>query len=380
MSSSDIYLDHASTSWPKPPEVVAETTRALTELVANAGRSGHGPSLTAARLVFDTRKRLASLLGAARGEDVVFVRGCTEGLNLVLKGWLKPGDHVLVSPLEHNAVMRPLVRLTKDRRVTIETLAADRWGRIDLDAARHTVRSRDVALVVVTHASNVNGAIQDLAGLRDAVGDVPMLVDAAQTLGVLPLDVQRGRIDFLAASTHKGLLGPTGVGICWLSPDREVAPLLQGGTGSRSESLEHPDFRPDCFEAGTLNIHGIAGVRGALRGLAERGLLGPHKQRLCTILIDRLARNRLVRIHSPSDGTALCVSLEVDHVPPSEVAVQLERRWRIFCRPGLQCAPAAHRHLGSLPAGSVRLSPGWGTTAEQVELAARAIDEIAKSV
>ena len=235
------------------------------------------------------RKRLAELIGAARSEDVVFVRGCTEGLNLVLQGWLPAESRVAVTPLEHNAVMRPLVRLQRERGIVVETLPADDYGRVDLDAARRLARERHFDLVVVTHASNVNGAVQDLGALQEAFAGTPLLVDAAQTAGVLPLDVQQQRIDFLTFSGHKGLLGPTGVGACYLSPDQDVAPLQLGGTGSQSESLEHPDFRPDRYEPGTLNIHGIAGTRGALLGLADRGLLGPHKRALCQLLIDELA-------------------------------------------------------------------------------------------
>ena len=373
MTVSRIYLDHSATSWPKPGEVASETARALTDLVANAGRSGHQASLDAARVIFDTRKRLANVLGAENSKDVIFVRGCTEGLNLVLKGWLHPGDRVAVSPMEHNAVMRPLMRLKSERGVQIDVLPADPWGCIDLDTARRMAHATPFALVVVAHGSNVNGAVQDLSGLRDALGETPILVDAAQTAGVLPLNVTEGRIDFLACSVHKGLLGPTGVGACYISPRRDVVPLQEGGTGSRSESYEHPDFRPDRYEAGTLNLHGIAGTRGALLGFERRGLLGSHKQRLCQVLLDELAEIPAVRIHSPRDGTALCVAFNVAGVTPDEVAYRLEREFGVLCRPGLHCAPAAHQHLGLLPSGAVRLSPGWGNTTEDVEAAARAI-------
>lgn len=375
MTDTCVYLDHAATSWPKPVEVVQETARALTDVVANAGRSGHQASLAAARTVYDTRKRLAALIGAARSEDVVFVRGCTEGLNLVLQGWLPAGSRVAVTPLEHNAVMRPLLRL-RERGVVVETLPADRYGRVDPDAARRLARERQFALVVMAHASNVNGAIQDLLALREAFLGTPLLVDAAQTAGVLPLDVQQQQIDFLSFSAHKGLLGPTGVGGCFLAPGRDVAPLQFGGTGSQSESLEHPTFRPDRYEAGTLNIHGIAGTRGALLGLADRGLLGPHKQALCRLLLDELAMLPSIRTYSPRDGTALCVSLTVEGMTPDAVALSLERQFGILGRPGLQCAPAAHRHLGTYPSGTLRLSPGWGNTEQHIEAAARAIRAI----
>lgn len=373
-----IYLDHAATSWPKPAEVAHETSRAITELTANAGRSGHRPALESARLVFEVRTRLAELFHVRGSENLVFTRGSTEALNLVLKGWLR-GGHVLVSPLEHNAVMRPLARLMHERDLTVETLAADGYGRLDNDALRRAVQANRPALVAVAHASNVNGVVQDLAAVRDAIGDVPLLVDAAQTAGVLPIDVERPRMDFLACSIHKGLLGPTGVGVCYLAPDREVTPLIEGGTGSRSESFEQPDFRPDRYEAGTLNLHGLAGTRGALAGLAERGLLGPSQQRLCKRLIEGLAAVRGVRLYSPADGTALCVAFTVEGWRVDELAVTLETQFGICCRPGLHCAPAAHRHLGTYPGGVVRFSPGWGNTDEEMAAAVNAVQQLAAS-
>jgi len=374
-----IYLDHAATSWPKPDEVCEQITRALSGLTANAGRSGYQPSVASARMVFQTREKLAELLGVSRSEDVVFVRGCTEGLNLVIKGLLKPGNTVAVSPMEHNSVMRPLMRLVAQRGIVVQTLPADPLGRIDLEAARRIARQKRIDLLAVTHASNVNGAIQDLKGLREAFAETPMLVDAAQTAGVLPIHVQREGIDFLACSVHKGLLGPTGVGACYLSADQEVLPLHEGGTGSRSDSLEHPEFRPDRYEAGTLNLHGIAGTYGALLGLKQRGLLGDHKRHLSKALIDGLDKVPGIRVYSPSDGTALCLSFTLSSLQPNEVAARLEDQYGVLCRPGLQCAPAAHRHLGTFPSGTVRLSPGWGNTAECVQTALRAVHQIAKS-
>lgn len=375
-----IYLDHAATSWPKPKEVGQEIAAALNDLTANAGRSAHQPAVSSARLVFDARVRLAELIGAASAEDLVFVRGCTEAINLVLKGWLQPGDRVLVSPLEHNAVMRPISRLQRERGIRVQMLPADRWGRIDWQAAQRVAfQTPPPALVVVQHASNVNGAVQDLTALRRTFPASRLLVDAAQTLGVLPIHVAAAGIDFLAGSVHKGLLGPTGVGIAYLAPEARVAPLIEGGTGSRSESLDQPDFRPDCYEAGTLNLHGIAGTRGALRGIAARGLLGEHKRQLTSRLIDRLRQIPHVQLQSPDDGTALCASFRIAGLNCDEVAVRLEREFGILCRPGLHCAPAAHRHLGTLPEGSIRLAPGWGNTLAEIDTALQAVDAIARS-
>ena len=374
---SVIYLDHAATSWPKPPQVAARMANCFDELATNAGRSAHLGALRAAGMMFDARSRLAALLGVPDPADLVFARGATEGINLVLKGFLRPGDRVAVSPLEHNAVLRPLTRLAAERQVAVETLPADGDGRIDLDAARPL--NGAVRLAVVAHASNVTGLVQDVAALAAALPDTPLLVDAAQTAGVLPIAVAADGIAFLACSAHKGLLGPTGVGCLFLSPDHDVAPLLEGGTGSRSESIEHPRFRPDRYEAGTQNIHGIAGLGGALDHIAHHGLLGEHKRQLTRLLAEGLADMPGVRVVSPTDGSALLASFTLDGVPPDRVALALERDHGILCRPGLHCAPAAHRHLGTLPQGTVRLSPGHSNTPDHIAAAIRAVRAIAEA-
>ena len=305
-------------------------------------------------------------------------RGCTEGLNLVIKGFLQREAVVAISPLEHNSVMRPLLRLVQQYGVRLATLPADPWGRIDLESTRRAIHATRFDLVVVCHGSNVNGVVQDLRGLRDAIPQTPLLIDAAQTAGVLPIDVGQSAIDFLACSAHKGLLGPTGVGVCYLSPRHDILPLMEGGTGSHSESFEHPTFRPDCYEAGTLNLHGIAGTLGALQSREGCELLGAQKRHLTQMLLEGLQSMPRVHIQSPLDGTALCVSLTIDGLRPDEIAERLERQHGVLCRPGLHCAPAAHRHLGTFPTGTVRLAPGWGNTEEDAEAAIRAVAAIAR--
>jgi len=372
-----IYLDQAATSWPKPGRVREHMVRFIEGPAANAGRSGHRASLDSARMVFETRVRLAAMLGVPDSRDLVFTRGATEGINLVLKGFLDDGDLVAVSPMEHNSVMRPLNRLAAERGIRVEVLPANRLGRVDPEGARRPGGREAPRLVVLAHASNVNGVVQDLAGLRRAFPESAVLLDAAQTAGVLPIDVGREGIDFLACSAHKGLLGPTGLGVCYLDPRHEVRPLTEGGTGSRSQDPRHPEFRPDRYEAGTLNLHGIAGLRGAVEHLGEAGLMGDHKRRLSAMLIEGLQAVPGVTIHSPADGTALMVSFTVNGALPDRVAARLEEDHGILCRPGLQCAPAAHRHLGTFPAGTVRLSPGFGNSEEQVARAVEAARRIA---
>lgn len=375
-----IYLDHAATSWPKPPEVTDALVAFLSQPSANAGRGGHRPSVRSTRLMFETRQALARLLGVPQANDLVFTRGTTEGINLVLKGFLKQGDRVVVSPMEHNAVMRPLRRLENERGVRIDTLPADEWGRLDMEGVAAKIAEEETALAVVTHAANVNGIVQDLTALRSALGQTPLLVDAAQTAGVLPIHIREQGIDFLACSAHKGLLGPTGVGVCYISPRHDVQPLCEGGTGSLSESPNHPTHRPDRYEAGTQNLHGIAGLQGAMAALETHGLTGDHKREMATMLIDGLSQIDRVRLYSPADGTALLATFTIEGLAPEEIAERLEEEHNILTRPGLHCAPKAHIHLGTFPEGAVRLSPGWGTSQQNIETAINAVREIAASL
>jgi cysteine desulfurase family protein len=367
-----IYLDHAATSWPKPEGVRDAVVRMFTRLAANAGRSGHQASVESAREVFETREAMARLIGARDSRDVVFTRGTTEGINLVLKGFLKRGDLVLVSPMEHNSVTRPLSHLAKTRDVRVMTLPADRFGRVKAKEAAALVGGGP-RLIVMALATNTNGVVQDVAALRKAFPDTPLLLDAAQAAGVLPIDVGAMKIDFLAGSGHKGLLAPTGIGFLYLDPRHEVAPLLHGGTGSQSERTEHPAFRPDRYEAGTLNLHGIAGLGAALRFIGENGLPGRTKRKLVDRLIDGLKGMPGLTLHSPADGTAVTAAFTAEGRSPSDIAQRLEEEHGILCRPGLQCASAAHQYMGTAPEGTVRLSPGFGNTEEQVARAVEAV-------
>jgi selenocysteine lyase/cysteine desulfurase len=361
-----IYLDHAATSWPKPPQVHQRMFEFMDGVAANAGRSGHQAAVASARMVFDVRERLAGLLGVADSADLVFTRGTTEGLNLVLKGFLREGDRVLVSPMEHNSAMRPLTGLARERSVRVGVMPADEFGRVDPAAAARMGEGGAPRLVAVNHVSNVNGAVQDLAAIRAAFPDSALLVDAAQSAGVLPLDVAGIGIDFLCCSAHKGLLGPTGLGVCYLNPEHEVRPLMEGGTGSRSEETRHPEFRPDRYEAGTLNLHGLAGLAGALEHIGSEGLLGEPKRRCTGALLEGLAGIAGVRLLSPRDGSALMVAMVVEGLTCDQAALRLETEHGILCRPGLQCAPAAHRHLGTLAGGAVRFSPGFGNREQHI--------------
>ncbi|MDP6542537.1 MAG: aminotransferase class V-fold PLP-dependent enzyme [Phycisphaerae bacterium] len=381
MNSTDrtIYLDHAATSWPKPDSVRCAALRCYDELLANAGRSGHGASVDCAELVFETREKLAAMFGIPASQDIVFTRGATEGINLVLKGFLNEGDVVAVSPMEHNSVIRPLRALAQSRSVRFEILPADCFGRIDPAAAAVIADDLSPRLVVINHASNVNGIVQDIAAVGALFPEAAMLVDAAQTAGAIPIDVQRDGIDFLAFSAHKSMGGPTGIGACYMNPECDVRPLLEGGTGSRSDDTVHPDFRPDRYEAGTLNLHGIAALSGALEHIESADLIAGLKKELTGVLIGGLSDVDGVHLFSPAEAGALMVAFAIEGISPEVVARRLEEDCGILCRAGLHCAPQAHRHLETYPAGAVRLSPGYGNTVEQMHQTVQAVRTIAAS-
>lgn len=375
------YLDHAATSYPKPEEVTEEIVRFLRHLAGSPGRSGHRLSGEAARVVFETREALARLFGVSDSRRVVFTRGATEGLNLALFGILRPGDHVLTTSMEHNAVMRPLRHLAEKRGVKTTIVRASPEGVVDPDDIRRAVRP-NTRLAVVNHGSNVCGALQPLAEIVNRLaGRTLLVVDAAQTAGLVPLHVEEMGVDILAASGHKGLLGPTGIGALCLREGVEPEPLLHGGTGSRSESDEQPDFLPDRYEAGTPNTVGIAGLAGALRFLERSGpgRLLARERALASKVVEAMEEGSHVRVYgprSPEERLGL-VALRVEGLEPGEVGRRLDREYGFLVRCGLHCAPNAHRTLGTFPEGSVRVSVGFSNTPDEIDRLIGALSDIA---
>jgi cysteine desulfurase family protein len=376
MSGRAHYLDNAATSWPKPPEVGAAMQAWLEHAGGSPGRAGHRMAIRSARLLADARIAVTELLGAAAPERVVFTKNVTEAINLVLLSLVRPGDHVVTTAAEHNAVMRPLRALqTRGAEVTVVPVAPD--GELDLDALGMALR-RPTRLVALAHASNVIGRLVDLAPvveLAHARG-VPVLVDAAQTAGAVPLDATALGIDFLAFTGHKSLLGPTGTGGLCLGAGTELEPVIRGGTGSESELEEQPHFLPDALESGTLNVIGLAGLQAAVELLLARGVAAvrEHEVALTRRMLEGLA-GLPVTVHGPADPAlrAGLVSLEVDGLSPSEAGLVLDERFGVMARIGLHCAPAAHRVLGTYPDGTVRLSWSPLTEASDVDAAIDAV-------
>lgn len=379
------YLDNASTTFPKPSCVAEAVFRYMTEAGTNVGRGEYATAFDVEDMVFDLRSSLCTLFGGADPSDVVLTRNVTEALNLVLKGWLAPGDHVVVTSMEHNAVMRPLTQLAA-RGVAFSRARCAPDGTLDV-AELESLIGPKTRLVVMTHASNVCGTILpvEAAGEVCRTHGVPLVVDAAQTAGVVPLDMRACGASAVCFTGHKGLLGPQGTGGCVLDPDfaSGLDALVAGGTGSSSDSEEMPSFMPDRLEAGTPNLPGLAGLAAALGWLEKTGMdtVRAHEQALTQRLIDGLApladagHVRLVGLPT-AEGRTGVVSIQTPGHDLAQVAHDLDARYGIQTRVGLHCAPSAHKTLGTYPTGTIRFSLGWANTEADVDLAISALGEL----
>ena len=373
-----IYLDNAATSWPKPGVVVEAMTSFMQKSAANPGRGGHSMAIEAARVVFQCREALGKLLNVADSRNIVFAPNATSAINTALWGYLKPGDHCVTSSLEHNAIMRPLHAL-QERGVQLTVVDCDVDDGVQVDAFAAALKD-NTRLIAITHASNVSGTlfpVKDIAILARDAG-VRLLVDAAQTSGVVPIDVQDAGIDLLAAPGHKSLLGPMGTGFLYVSPEVKLETTIFGGTGSNSHELSMPEETPDRFEAGTLNGPGIAGLFAGLRWLFERGIdsVAEHENTLVQQLRRGLGSIPGVLVYG-SPSAVPVVSFNVRDIPSVEVSAILDASFNIATRAGIHCAPAAHKTLGTLQQGTVRVSPGPFNTLEDIEALLEAVEEIA---
>lgn len=387
-----IYLDNASTTFPKPQAVADAVYQYITNTGTNISR---GTCATNTEdLVFATREQLCRFFGGEDSKNVVFTKNITESLNIIIKGLLHSGDHVLVTAMEHNAVMRPLrqigAELTLDNApadaITFSRIPCNEEGALCLDALPQLMRSNTKA-IIMTHASNVCGTVQPLAQVGSFCQEhgLKFIVDSAQTAGVLPIDMQAMHIDALAFTGHKGLLAPQGIGgfVLRESIIDAIAPLIVGGTGSLSHTEHTPRFMPDKFEAGTLNLPGIAGLHASLTWLQQQGIgkILTHELTLTQQFLDglqQLEAQKLLRIIGKRDCTDRVgvVSVSTEKMDIAELAFILADKYGIATRVGLHCAPNAHKTLGTYPTGTLRFSFGRHNTAEEVNIALQALEEV----
>ncbi len=381
-----MYFDNAATSFPKPDCVCDAADAWMRGGAASAGRGSHRGSDDAVRIVDRCRSQLARLLGVPTPSQVIFTQNCTDSLNTVLLGFLKPGDRVIASVLDHNSVLRPLQALRQEQRVTFDLVNFDpTTGLIDQNEFAAQLAKEPVRLVVLTHASNVTGQIQpvdQLVKMAHASGAC-VLLDAAQTAGHVPLSMTELNVDFLAAAGHKGLLGPLGTGVLCIRKglERQIRSLRFGGTGTASESLSQPEEMPARFESGNMNLPGIAGLDAALSWILNRSVSRIHSDLFARTqqLLLGLSEISEIRLHTPLAGeNSGIVCFSVPGQDCRDIAMILDQSFDIQCRAGLHCAPLAHQALGTFEqGGAVRLSPGLFTTNENIVAAINAVSEIA---
>jgi cysteine desulfurase / selenocysteine lyase len=379
-----IYLDNAATSWPKPEAVYRAVEDCLRRLGAPAGRGTYAEASEVERLVQSCRRKIAQSIGAGSPERIVFTQNGTDSLNLALHGLLRRGDHVVTTVCEHNSVLRPLRFLAQHRDVSATYVGCDGQGFVDPDDIRRAITPR-TKLIALIHASNVTGALQP-AGEIGRIADehnLVFLLDAAQSLGHVPIDVAKLRCHLLAAPGHKGLLGPLGTGVLFVAPgiERELLPLRQGGTGTQSDEDRQPETMPDRYEAGNLNVPGIAGLEAGVSEVLSRGVetFREHELRLTQRLLDLLQGEPGVTLYGPPsmERRVGVVSLNLAGFDPQELASALDAQWSIQTRAGIHCAPKMHEALGAAPCGTLRISVGHPNTPEQIDAAAAALCEIA---
>ncbi len=385
---TSIYFDNASTTFPKPQAVPDAMYRYMTEAGSNINRGSYHRAYHVEEIVYETRELLNALFGGKDCKNIAFTKNITESLNILLKGFLKPGDHVITSSMEHNAVMRPLVQLAKDG-VTFTRVRCGQDGTLSVDALQDALRPNTRA-VVMTHASNVCGTLLPIeeVGYFCAEHGLRFFVDCAQTGGVWPIDMTEMNIDGLAFTGHKGLLGPQGIGGFLIRADlvSQIEPLLSGGTGSLSHKEEIPDFMPDRFESGTMNLPGIAGLHASLQWLQETGInaVRAHELGLTERFLAGLrtldggsGMLRVLGKEGLENRTGL-VSLQTLGRDISQIAYELDYTYGIMTRVGLHCAPSAHQTLGTYPTGAIRFSFGWWNREQEIDTALNALDMLLK--
>lgn len=375
-----IYLDNAATTMHKPKEVIDAVVEAMTSL-GNAGRGANEASLSAARIIYDAREKLCRFFNGEDPRQIVFTSNSTESLNIAVKGLLEPGDHVITTMLEHNSVLRPLYEMEK-KGVALTIIKADKEGRFSLEEMEAAIRP-ETKMIVCTNGSNLTGNYVDIGKVGEMAHrhDVLFVVDASQTAGVFPIDVRNMQVDVLCFTGHKGLLGPQGTGGMYVREGLAIRPLKSGGSGVQTYSKTHPREMPTALEAGTLNGHGIAGLRAGVEYIENTGLdtIRAREQELMWRFYEGVKEIPGVTVYGDFDSRERCaiVSLNIGDYDSSEVSDALLTEYGISTRPGGHCAPLMHEALGTVEQGAVRFSFAHSNTEEEVDIAINAVRELA---
>lgn len=368
-----IYFNTAATSWPKPDIVYQAADEFFRSSGINPGRSGTSGEQDAAQIIFETREKIADFFSISNSAQLVFNSGSTESLNTVIKGVLEKGDHVITSKLEHNSVLRPLERLKTEKEITVDYIEFNpKTAEIEYQSLKNAVKN-NTKLIIISHASNVLGTVNNLQRIGEiaAAEDILFLVDAAQTAGVIPIDVDKMKIDFLAVPGHKSLFGPPGIGALYVRDHELIRPLKEGGTGTNSLSVQQPKIMPDYLEAGTLNTPGIIGLGAGIEFIQTEGLKLIHQQemRLLKKLINGLKILPEIKIYGKKDidNRTAVTAFNLAALSSNQLAFKLQHEYNIQLRGGLHCAPLLHKFLGTDNQGMLRLSPGYFNTEAEVD-------------
>lgn len=378
------YFDNAATTFPKPQEVYDKIYSVMTDYGANPGRSGHKLAIRAGREIYATRDIVARFFNVDDPFNIVFTSSATESLNIAIQGILKAGDHVITTSMEHNSVLRPIKEL---ERIGVENtiIWANKLGQIDPNEIKEAIKE-NTKMIATTHISNLTGTILPIEEIAKIAKDYEIiyLVDAAQSAGVYNIDIPGMGIDLLAFPGHKSLLGPQGTGGLYIRDGLDIASLIQGGTGSDSHSLTQPQAMPDKFESGTPNTPGIIGLGEGIRFINKTGIsnIRKHEEELTEHFIREVSKIKGLSIYGPKsiDLQAAVVALNIDNMDSSELAYILNEEFDIYVRPGLHCAPLAHKTIGTLEQGAVRFSFGFFNKHEEIEYSIKALNKIIKEL
>lgn len=376
-----IYFDNAATTWPKPKEVFRVMKRCMQEAGANPGRSGHQMAIKAARIIYNTREILANLFGIKDSKNIIFTLNATDALNLGIKGLLREGDHVITTSMEHNSVIRPLIYLSQSNYISVTIVNCNNQGELNTDDIKKAIK-KNTKLIVTTHASNVTGNLVPIGKIGKIAkeNNITFMVDAAQTAGACEILVEKLNIDLLAFTGHKSLLGPQGTGGLYIREGLEIEPSRRGGTGSNSESECQPNFLPDKFESGTPNTVGLAGLGAGVEFIQKKGIknIFEYKKDLTNYLIDKFQEIDEISLYGllSKDMQVPVISFNINGIEPSEASYILDQAFNIMSRPGLHCAPYAHKTIKTFPSGTIRFSLGYFNTKEEVDTSIQALKHI----